>query len=341
MRVGLVLGAGGLVGGAWLVGALSAVERETGWSPGDAEVVCGTSAGAVVGALTAAGLPPALLAAELAGEAIDELVQGDARDDVARGQIEIGEFRLHCALPPFLPGSWRMVLSTLAHPTRHSPTAILAGLLPTGLLSTDPIVDVVELLAGTRWPDRTELWAVACDYATGRRVVFGRADAPPAGLAEAVAASCAIPGFYRPVRIGRRRYVDGGVCSLSNLDLLANRELDLVVCLNPMSTASHPPPRRPGDRVAAAVRATIGRRLGHEARKLRARGTDVVVLQPTADDLAVMGANPMVRGRGAAVVHRARGTTASELQRLRRRGLALPGPTPPVVPLPSGLAPAA
>ena len=39
-------------------------------------------------------------------------------------------------------------------------------------------------------------------------------------LADAVAASCAIPGFYRPVEIGGRRYVDGGLYSASNLDLL-------------------------------------------------------------------------------------------------------------------------
>src|SRR5256885_14967201 len=57
-RVGLVLGAGGVVGGAWLTGALDAIARETGWDPGSSEVVVGTSAGAMVGALLACGVPP-------------------------------------------------------------------------------------------------------------------------------------------------------------------------------------------------------------------------------------------------------------------------------------------
>jgi predicted acylesterase/phospholipase RssA len=55
-------------------------------------------------------------------------------------------------------------------------------------------------------------------------------------LPEAVAASCAIPAIYRPERIRDRRYVDGGLYLCSNLDLLAERQLDLVICLNPMSS---------------------------------------------------------------------------------------------------------
>jgi NTE family protein len=55
MKIGLVLGAGGVVGASWLMGALEAVESETGWAPGSAERIVGTSAGSVVGALVAGG----------------------------------------------------------------------------------------------------------------------------------------------------------------------------------------------------------------------------------------------------------------------------------------------
>ena len=122
---------------------------------------------------------------------------------------------------------------------------------------------------------------MACDYATGRRVAFGRPGSPPAELADAVAASCAIPGFYHPVEIGGRRYVDGGMYSTSNLDILRDEGLDLVVCLNPTSSL-HPirvlDPREWG---AFAMRSASGRRLGSEAKKLRAAGTPVVLVQPT------------------------------------------------------------
>ena len=115
-------------------------------------------------------------------------------------------------------------------------------------------------------------------------------------MSQAVAASCAIPAFYHPVKIDGRRYIDGGICSPSNLDLLCDSELDLVVCLNPMSSLAQVSGGSPGDRVGALLRAFAGRRLGHEARKLRETGTKVLMLQPGADDVKVMGFN-MMSGR--------------------------------------------
>src|ERR687887_345462 len=101
MRVGLVLGAGGVIGGAWLMGALEALEAETGWRAAEAERIVGTSAGAVIGALAAAGAPP---------------LQG--------------------APPPTGPGWWRRAMTTLPPPHRHSPAAMIAGWLPRGFIST-------------------------------------------------------------------------------------------------------------------------------------------------------------------------------------------------------------
>src|SRR2546421_11056343 len=68
MKVGLVLGAGGVTGGAWLTGALDALATETGWDPGSADRVVGTSAGAMIGGLVAAGGPPWVMVAHSAGE---------------------------------------------------------------------------------------------------------------------------------------------------------------------------------------------------------------------------------------------------------------------------------
>jgi len=49
--VGLVLGAGGVIGGAWLTGGLQALANETGWDPMSADHIVGTSAGSMIGAL--------------------------------------------------------------------------------------------------------------------------------------------------------------------------------------------------------------------------------------------------------------------------------------------------
>lgn len=337
MRIGLVLGAGGIVGASWLIGALEALESETGWSPADAELIVGTSAGSVVGALAAAGIPPAYMAAYAGGRGLDDLADGELRSEAmaerlagmaeaatdATGRRTAGEFRLHPALPPIGPGSWRMAVGTLLQPTRHSPAAVLGGWLPRGFISTKPISELVETFVEGDWPDHEGFRAVAADYRTGRRVQFGDPAAPPARVGEAVAASCAIPAFYHPVKIGGRRYVDGGLCSMSNLDLLRGRDLDLVVCLNPTSSLDSVAIRSPADAMGAWMRGQSGRRLGHEARHLRDEGTEVVLLQPTRRDLEVMGPNLMSRERRVEVGETAVRTTAVELRRLR--GVRLPG----------------
>ena len=259
MRVGLVLGAGGVLGGAWLTGALHALAEETDWDPGSAEFVVGTSAGAMIGALTASGVPPWFMVAHSAGESFDGVLARDgspaAEADRAAGAV----FRLHRGLPPLGPGSLRMAFTALANPLGHTPLQMLAGWLPSGFVSTESLRDIVCRVVPDGWVEHPNYWAVACDYRSGRRIPFGRLDSPNAHLADAVAASCAIPGFYRPVKVGSRRYVDGGVCSASNLDLVAGRGLDLVICLNPLSS---------GTEVARDGRGRLGR-LARPARLAR------------------------------------------------------------------------
>ena len=77
------------------------------------------------------------------------------------------------------------------------------------------------------WPAR-HLWVCAVRLDNGRRVTFGL-DPVRADVATAVAASCAIPGFFEPVTIDGARYVDGGAHSPTNADLVARLGLDLVV----------------------------------------------------------------------------------------------------------------
>ena len=240
-------------------------------------------------------------------------------------------FRLHRGLPPIGPGSLRLGLSTLARPRRHTPLELTVGWLPRGVISTDPIRDIVRRTVPSDWVEHPGFWAVACDYATGRRVAFGRPGAPGAELADAVAASCAIPGFYRPVDIGGRRYVDGGVRSTSNLDLLAGHGLDLVICLNPTSTrvAAGAGLRgvNPLDRVMGLNRAASGRRLGSEAKRVRAGGSEVVLIQPTSEDLAVIGNNLMSGKRRNQIIDTARRTVARALNLagIREHLSGLPG----------------
>jgi NTE family protein len=337
MKVGLVLGAGGVLGGAWLTGAVHALARETEWDPGSADYVVGTSAGAMIGSLLAAGVPPWFMVAHSHGESFEGLTGPDGRPAAQADRAAGAVFRLHRGLPGIGPGSLRMAFTALSNPLRHTPLQMLAGWLPAGLVSTDPLKEVVGRAVVGRWVEHPNFWAVACDYQSGRRVPFGRADAPRAQIGDAVAASCAIPGFYRPVKIGRRRYVDGGVCSASSADLLAGRGLDLVICLNPLS-GSAATTADPRDWLGALSRGANTRRLAHEARKVRRFGTEVVTIQPTAADLMAMGRNMMSVGRRRQVIETAERTVLEQLNDpdLRTRLSGLPEGEPHKIRRPAG-----
>jgi len=340
-RVGLVLGAGGVLGGAWLVGALDALARETGWDPGSADRVVGTSAGSMIGALVACGVPPWLMAAHSGGEDIEGVMDAKGAHPRSSDRSAGAVYKLHGAVPSLGPGSWKLALGSLARPYRHSPVSFVSAWLPRGFISTQPLKDTVQRALGYEagWAPHPGYSAVACDYETGAPVAFGTPGAPHADLTDAVAASCAIPGFYHPVTIEGRRYVDGGMRSTSNLDTLAGENLDIVICLNPMSSLHAADPRTLGERLAFGLRSGAGKQLGAEARRLRSSGTDVVILQPTVHDLDAMGTNLMSGARRHEVIERA---TASVSEHLRECGLgerlaqALPAGAPALVRRPKG-----
>jgi NTE family protein len=314
MRIGLVLGAGGVMGGAWLTGGLHALATETGWDPASADHIVGTSAGSMMSALLAGGVPPWFMVAHSAGETFEGINDARGRPSREADRAAGATFKLQRGLPPVGPGSWRLIAHSLTAPARHRPAALFAGWLPRGVISTEPLRETVRRVVPEGWADHPNLWIVACDYATGRRVAFGRDDAPPAELPDAVAASCAIPGFYHPVEIAGRRYVDGGLWSTSNLDILRNADLDLVVCLNPTSSLHPTHAWNPGERAAAAMQALSGRRLGSEAKKLRAAGTRVVLIQPTTEDHEAMGPNLMSTRNRNPVIETAIRTVREQLR---------------------------
>jgi len=338
LRVGLVLGAGGILGGAWLVGALHAIASETGWDPGSADYIVGTSAGSMVGALLACGVPPWFMVAHSAGERLEGLSDARGEATAAADRSAGATFRLDRSGLALGPGSWRLALASLARPYRYSPAAVIAGWLPRGIVSTEPLKDTVRRACADDWAPHPNYWAMAVDYTTGRRVAFGRAGSPPAQLPDAVAASCAIPGFYRCVEIDGRPYVDGGVRSTSNLDVLGREPLDLVLALNPTSSLHVGAPRTIAERVAVELRQACGRRLGSEAKRLRAAGIDVVLIQPTVHDLDAIGSNLMSSRRRHHVTETAVRTVTEHLRNspLGAQLAKLPASDPRLVHRPAG-----
>jgi NTE family protein len=164
--------------------------------------------------------------------------------------------------------------------------------VPAGRIELRDLRSRMEAL-GARFDGRLNI--VAVDRGSGRRVVFGRAGAPEAGVGDAVAASCAIPGYFAPVEIGGHEYVDGGVWSPTNLDLARAGRGDRVLCLVPtavMGAATALPVRG----LAAGWRLTTG----VEAAAARRRGAVVEIVGPDADSARAMGADLMNPRRRAA-----------------------------------------
>jgi NTE family protein len=313
-KVGLVLGGGGILGGAWLVGALFALTEATGWDPAQAKYIVGTSAGSVVGALVASGIPPWFLVHHQRGGDVTGMLDARGEPITTADETSRRLFEWTGKMPRPILGSPRLVLRTLATPWRYPTTAVLSGWLGRGFLDNAEVGHMIRSFSVNGWSPHKNLWIVAVDYESGKRVVFGEDGAPPATLSDAVQASCAIPGLYRPVRIDDRLYIDGGAWSPSNADLLARTDVDTVVVMNPMSSLE---PGLPGgvlQRFERRIRRATGRRLGHEARMLREAGKHVLLIQPKDTDLAVMGVNMMDPSRRVDVLETALGTVAARLR---------------------------
>ncbi|HEX9098374.1 MAG TPA: patatin-like phospholipase family protein [Candidatus Dormibacteraeota bacterium] len=311
-RVGIVLGAGGVLGGAWMAGALVALMRITGWDPSEADCLVGTSAGAVFAALLAAGVSPSRL-----------LPSGPTDASWILNELTLeSTYRSGRWLPHAPMGSWRLALAgVLQSPSPWSMLQTLSGIAPTGRVSPDPIARTVRQIVAHGWAAHPHCRIVATDYASGKRVVFGDAGAPDASLAEAVSASCAIPGFFEPVAINGRRYVDGGLHSLCNLDLLDAADLDVVICFSALTSHLGEVPAAPLQRAFHTLFGLAVEQLDRQVRALTDRGVDVVVVEPTVKDKAAMGVNLMDARRWGVVLEIALSSVARELQRchVRRR----------------------
>src|SRR5581483_3154030 len=171
-RIGLVLGAGGVLGSSWMVGALSALSHRVGRPLGDVDLIVGTSAGSILAAALRAGMTVEELVAHQRGEAIDGV------PDMRTMERETGD-----GLPP-LPYPWlgspRLLARAATRPWRVRPAVAAAALLPLGRARLDSVIALMDGIQGrlgvTRdhWVPGPPLWVCAVDYDTGRRVVFGR-----------------------------------------------------------------------------------------------------------------------------------------------------------------------
>ena len=248
---GLALGGGGVVGLAWEVGVLRALE-EAGLAPANtADVIVGTSAGSILGAW---------------------LRRGRTTTDL-EAQIDGGSLRLPGRAMPLQSDEERRLyaeaLRLWARPAVMSePQAAQVGEVAAEVTREDPDrLHSFESEFGAEWPDG-RLLVTTCRISDGARCAWGRGSGVPLHLA--IAGSCTVPGLSAPLLIDGDRHIDGGVWSSTNADLLAGVGVQDVIALSPMAGAM-------GLGRAQAARLTA------ECDRLGAIGVEAVPVTPGED----------------------------------------------------------
>jgi len=296
--IGLVLGAGGVVGQAYQAGVLASLEREIGWDPRRATVIVGTSAGSVTGAALRVGVPATDLAASLygvptsrkGGAILHRILPADTGPLPTPTVRSL--FRLWNLPSPAL------LARTARRPWAFRPEVAAVTLFPAGQIDITERARGLDEHIGAHWPDGLRICAVR--RSDGARVVFGRPGAPATRLAPAVLASCAIPGYFKPVTIDGTEYMDGGVHSVTNADVLRHDVLDLVLIVSSLSAAHGNVNGADG-----LLRRTVHRRMEREIARLEGAGTPVISLEPGPESCRAMGLRAMAEDRGPRVIEAA------------------------------------
>ena len=273
----LVLGVGGILGEAWMWGYLGGAQQATGEDFRRAKQLIGTSAGSIVAARLAGGEDP-----RRGEERVhwDGEMEPERRPGALRAAFErASRISLGAVSPLAAPAL------AAATPGGALARAAVLARVPAGRIELRDLRSRLQAL-GPTWDGRLNI--VAVDRGSGRRVAFGSDGAPEASVADAVAASCAIPGYFAPVEIGGREYVDGGVWSPTNLDLARAGRADRVLCLVPTAAMGTSP--------ALALRGLVaGWRMATsvEAAAARRRGASVEIVSPDGGSAHAIGSDLM------------------------------------------------
>jgi NTE family protein len=251
----LVLGGGGVTGIAWETGLLAGL-AEAGIDLTSADLVVGTSAGSIVGAQI------------LSGVSLKDLYNTQLAEPTGEIAAKMGATTLlRFAAAMLWPGSEQQGRARLGH------AALRARTVP----ESERLAVIKQPLPSDSWPER-RLLVTAVDAETGETRVFDRDSGIP--LLEAVAASCAVPLVWPPISIDGRRYIDGGVRSITNADLA-------VGC----------------NRVVVVAPATFAlRRSSRIENQLASLGTGIrsVVISPDSDARQAIGRNVLDPARRVA-----------------------------------------
>ena len=275
----LVLGGGGVLGEAWMMGVLAGIEDATGFDLRDCEGFVGTSAGSIVAAHLVSGRSPRRASAIGTELEVGHPQPVRSLAVAARAAVKRAGSLALAASSTFAP-----LALGVAAPGGALVRAFLLRSLPRPNDTLAQLRAEIEA-SSARFDGRLRVTAV--DRHSGRRVVFGSPGAPDASVAQAVEASCTVPWLFAPVAIGGREYVDGGVWSPTNLDAAPAGRDTHVLCLNPTASLATT------HTLMSVIRHVSRSAVSLESLALRRRGAAVKTVAPNMECAAAMGSNFM------------------------------------------------
>lgn len=243
-KIALSLSGGGLTGAFYEIGCLAALDDFLGldFSSTGFDLYIGVSAGASVSALLAKGIPVRKIYWAL-------LTDSDPALQFRRGDMYVanrwGILKSFFGVVGSIPGYFVNCVQTRTRPSPFEFMHWIEERLPAGLFALEFyetfFTKVLEAHGKTdSFADlRKDLYIPATDLDLGTRRLFSNADGDSIPLSLAVAASSAIPLFFRPVNLEGRDYIDGSVGRVAHLDVAVKAGASTVLVINPMINISN------------------------------------------------------------------------------------------------------
>src|SRR4051794_25218592 len=306
-KTALVLGGGGFTGAVYEIGALRALDLlVVNRTINDFDVYVGTSAGSLVGALTANGVTPEQMMRVVNDQVVpgfppiqrEMLLRPNYREFAAKG----------AKLPLHLLGVLRTLGGSIGSFSAMDLVIALADALPSGAYTGAGVEAYVrDVLSGEGHSDdfrdlACELYLAATDLDTCERIVLGAEGWDDIPISSAVRASTALPMVYMPHRVKDRDLVDGGIVSTTNLDIAVEAGAKFIVVVNPLvpyvndftreiPTLSGARTRRISDMGFPKIGYQTFKLLAYqrlhemaESWKERYPGVDIILIEPEPDD---------------------------------------------------------
>jgi predicted acylesterase/phospholipase RssA len=251
-KIGLAIAGGGPIGAMYELGALRAIDEALdGLDLTRLDCYVGVSAGAFL----AAGLANGMGTAEMCRI----FITGDSDDVRFRPQTflrpALSEYLLRLrAVPRLAAGLSRDLLSARGDSRWSDLLARLGGLVPTGLFDNAEVERFLREVFSRRGRSNDfrelarPLYVIAVDLDSGEAVRFGGPGWDDVPISRAVQASAALPGLYPPVELRGRHFVDGALRRTMHASIVLDREVDLMLGINPLvpfnaGSAGHPAAR--------------------------------------------------------------------------------------------------